>query len=422
MALIKYHHKCRACGHQYLVSVINLGEHYLHGSFEFPDFHPPLRKVPTELIKCDNSSGGCGLVQLKHSVDPSVLYARYGYRSSTNATMRDHLKKIADDSTALLLKHKKDDSVPKSLDIGCNDGYLSRQYPAHFEKVGIDPCDIGTSITGIENFKFIHESFPIRDYQTPADIVTMIACFYDSDEPNVTARELYFRIKNNGILIVEVSYWPAKMEQVALDEVCHEHVCFYNFQNLEDIFKQNGLRIFNVTRNNINGGSIQLWMSRNCSEIDYSTPEYDKNILAVKFDEFNRALDTDAPYIEFASKCGAMRNSIRSLVGSIIEQNQTIHLYGASTKGNVLLQFLGLCHEQIPYASERSKEKHGGRTLGTNIQMVSEEESRAMKPDYYFVPIWSFKDEIIKREQAYLDTGGKLIFPLPELLVVGNPL
>ena len=421
MALINYHSKCRLCGHEDLDTFLDMGEHYLHGLFVFPDFQPPIRTIPTELARCETKTGGCGLVQLKHSVDADVLYSRYGYRSATNATMREHLQEIAVKADVLWIN--KNAEQPVCLDIGCNDGFLSRQFPSHYHKFGIDPCDVGCKITGIDNFTFLYDLFPsvkLDSLSQSFDIITMIACFYDINDPQMVAKELYRKLKRGGILVVEVSYWPTKMEKCAIDEVCHEHVAFYNFQNLEHVFTKAGFRIFDAKLNDINGGSIQLWMQGHSDTVDYSTSETHKNILALKFDEMNKRLDTSEPYRDFAERCRQLKFDVQKMFRGFARAGKTIHLYGASTKGNVLLQYFGLNSSQIPYAAERSKEKWGGKTLGTDIKMISEEESRAMKPDYYFVPIWSFRNEIIKREQTYLSTGGQLIFPLPTLELIGK--
>lgn len=424
MELIKYHNTCRICGHNKLKSIYNLGEHYSHGLFVFPDFQPPTAKIPTHLVRCENSSGGCGLVQLVNSVDSSILYSRYGYRSSTNATMRAHLTSIALQADELFgSKHpvKTDfESSVSFLDVGCNDGFLLSQLPDNHIKYGIDPCDIGKSISGIKNFTFINDIFPSNKLGSRTfDIITMIACFYDLDNPVDVAKHLRTFLREDGILVVEVSYWPDKMAQNAIDEVCHEHVCFYNYQNLDTIFSKAGLKIFNVKKNSINGGSIQLWLTpRNNNK--YSTSEFEANILKIKFDELNLRLDSGDPYLKFVGRILHNKLKVRELFKEIESRGETVHLYGASTKGNVLLQFLELDRNDIPYAAERSPAKYGGRTLGTNIQMLSEEDSRALKPHYYFVPIWSFKDEIVKREARYLESGGKLIFPLPTLEIISK--
>lgn len=421
MGLINYHTKCRVCGHETLAPIFNLGEHYLHGLFVYPDFKPPIGKVPTNLVRCENKSGGCGLVQLSNSVDSDVLYSRYGYRSSTNETMRKHLSTIVDDVLTLKSQYHSPDSSRQSiLDIGCNDGYLLKQIPREYRKYGIDPCDVGNTITGLENFTFINDIYPsVKLERITFDIITMVACFYDLDNPVMVAKELRRSLKGDGLLIVEVSYWPDKMAQNAIDEVCHEHVCFYNYQNLEFIFAKAGLKVVNVKKNTINGSSIQLWLTPQANDC-YDNDVFKKNILNIKFEEFNLRLDSSTEYTKFVGRIIHNKLDIERLFQSIREERKTVHLYGASTKGNVLLQFLGLDNSNIQYAAERSPAKYGGTTLGTNIEMISEQDSRAKKPDYYFVPIWSFKDEIIKREADYLASGGKLIFPLPNLEIVGN--
>jgi SAM-dependent methyltransferase len=423
MSLVNYHNKCRLCGNTNLQNVLNLGEHYLHGSFIFPDFNPPLRKVPVILQRCSTTNkgntDGCGLVQLANSIDPDILYARYGYRSGTNQTMRNHLDQIAK-KTSKLWKEKNIDVgyYPSVLDIGCNDGYLLRKYPDDYQKVGIDPCDLSKSIVGIKNFHFINDIFPSNQLTGEYDIMTMIACFYDVNNPLQTARAFQYRLKKNGILVIEVSYWPEKMRQGAIDEICQEHVCFYNFQNLEKILSEVGLCIFDVYLNDINGGSIQIWACKPEGVSKYINETGNQNILNIKMREFSEELDTFIPYEKFNKKVNEDKQRINNLFNTIKNNNETVHLYGASTKGNVLLQWLNIDSSIIPYAAERSKDKWGGSTLGTNIKMISEEESRAMKPDYYFVPIWGFKKEIINREQEYLNNGGKLIFPLPELEII----
>jgi SAM-dependent methyltransferase len=424
MSLVKYHTKCRACGNDKLSTVLDLGNHYLHGLFAYPDFSPPTTKIPTKLIVCNSELGGCGLVQLANSVDSDILYSRYGYRSGVSATMRKHLHHIA--SKALntwweVRGFSTEIDLPSCLDIGCNDGYLLSHYPAPNKKTGIDPCDIGRGISNIKNFSFINDSYPSKKLEGKTfDIITMIACFYDLNNPVEVAKELRKNLSDDGILVVEVSYWPTKMAKNAIDEVCHEHVCFYNLNNLEMIFGLAGLKIFDVQLNDINGGSVLLWMTPIESNLFYFSSFKHNQIVQIKFNELNDKLHIIEPYIQFEQRCSTLANDIKKFLLELNRQGKKIHLYGASTKGNVLLQYIGLDNSIIPFAAERSEEKVGGWTLGTNIKMISEEESRSMRPDFYFVPIWSFKDEIVERENRYLSEGGKLIFPIPKLEIIGK--
>lgn len=419
--LINYHQKCRVCGNMSFRPILNLGEHYLHGSFEYPDFKPPTRKVPVNLLMCDTQYGGCGLVQLEHSIDSDILYARYGYRSSTNETMKQHLSYIA--NKAQKIHNFKDfrgfNPDIECLDIGANDGYLLSQYPEEFKKTGIDPCDI-VSPFDIKNCTFIKDLYPSTQIRHRSfNLITFIACFYDVNDPVDVARNLAKNLGKNGLLALEVSYWPTKMVQNAFDDLCSEHVAFYNYQNLEYIFGQAGLKIIDAELNDINGGSILLWITHK-ENFNFDTKEGKARILAIKFDEFNQALDTITPYKEFADRCFNLKMEVQELFDKIKKEGKSVHLYGASTKGNVLLQYFGLDYRDIPFAAERNPQKWNGSTLGTSIKMISEEASRAMKPDYYFVPIWSFKKEILEREKEALANNTKFIFPLPNLEVIGQ--
>lgn len=400
--LINYHVNCRVCNHE-LTSVLNLGDQCLDGLFVLPNFNPPIRKLPLELCFCNK----CKLAQQRYSVDPDILYSSYGYLSSTNNQMTNHLDKIVKDVTNFFDSY----TDVSCLDIGSNDNYLLKQYPERYKKTGIDPGNF----SGTQDIKFINDSYPSDQLATKTyQIVTMIACFYDCNEPLVVAEAINNNLTDDGIAVVEVAYWPEKMKKGVFDELCREHVCFYSYENLEDVFNKVGLKIFRAEKNGINGGSIQIWLCKDFCYRDYTTSEYKKQITNIKLEEFNLETNTLQAYIEFEYKCRNLKIECLGMFVDLVQKGKTIHLYGASTKGNVLLQYLDTTRELnkiMLYAAERNPAKWGGLTLGTNIKIVSEEESRAMKPDYYFCSIWGFKQAVIEREQEFIKRGGKFIFP-----------
>ena len=404
MLLTKFE-QCRACRGN-LTEILDLGFHYLHGSFVFSDYQPPTRKIPLVITKCDD----CGLIQQKYSIHTSILYTRYGYRSSTNDTMRKHLAGIV--TEILRLKN----NVSKVLDIGQNDGFMLSCYPSQVNKYGVDPCNI-KSVT-MDNHTFINDTFPSErmPLKSDFDVVHAIACFYDIDDPIFFLKRMLSSIKRDGIGIIEVAYWPDKMAKNALDEFCQEHVAFYNFENIEDLLNKAGAKVIRVVKNNINGGSIQVWFAHKCFD-DRDFLQFRKDIDAIRVDEFNQNLHMGSFYFNFSERINELRKEVLDLFDNIDDKKETVHLFAASTKGNVALQFFGLTAREIPFCSERNPEKIGGYTLGTHIKMISEEDSRALKPDYYFVTNWAFKDEIIQREQEYIKGGGKLIFCFPKLEV-----
>jgi SAM-dependent methyltransferase len=414
-----YRQTCRVCGSRELTPVIDLGEQYLQGSFVKPGKPmPPLRKIPTRLVRCDvtRNERACGLLQMEHSVPPGVLYANYWYRSGTNATMRNHLKGIGEEALALA-----GDSVRTVLDIGCNDGTLLQAYPDHVVRLGVDPSDIARTIA--PPIKVVHTVFPSPQAFAAFDgrkfdVVTSIAMFYDLEDPVEFAREIKGILAPDGIWVFEMSYLPQMLATNSFDTICHEHLEYYSVGVLEFILHKAGLRLVRHSFNDINGGSIRCIAAR-ADTSRYDSVEAHEALTKTHLAEFDLALDTDAPYLAFQKRIEAVRSELLKLLRGIRAKRGRVHIYGASTKGNTLLQWCGIDRELVECAADRNPDKHGAKTLGTEIPIVSEEASRAAKPDYYLVLPWHFKAEFLERERDTLKAGTKMIFPLPVLSVVG---
>lgn len=411
--MITYHQHCRVCKNSLDQNpVVDLGYHFLHGSFVYNDTTLSKRKTPVHLLFCNPRDGGCGLLQLSTSLDPAILYNQYGYRSSINEKMTVHLSNLVKN----IISHPKL-KINKVLDIGQNDGFLLSCYADSVQKVGVDPCDAGLkSNIKISNHTFINECYPSELLQSEKfDVITCIAMFYDLNNPVFVAKKIKENLNTNGVAIIEVSYWPDKMAKNAIDECCQEHVCYYSLTTLEQVFKKAGLCIFNVFKNDINGGSIQVWLTHKENNPFYNK-ENQQKINAIKIQEFNAQLDDYLTYLLFSNKIHSEKQKIQEFFNS--NKNKKIHLYGASTKSNVAIQFWGLNNSQIQYAAERNIDKIGARTLGTNIPIISEQESRNLKPNYYFCLIWGFMKEVLLREKDYIMNGGAFVFPIPALKII----
>ncbi len=418
----RYLTRCRVCGSENLVEVVDLGDQCLQGAFVKRDTPaPPRRKLPTRLVRCDVTAGGnsCGLVQLAHTFPPDVLYTNYWYRSGTNATMRNHLAEIASSAMDSLVNKP---ARLKALDIGCNDGTLLSNYPADSVRFGVDPSDIALDIAPELNVTLANTVFPSeRAYQVIGDvkfdIVTSIAMYYDLDDPVEFAKGIKSVLAEGGVWVVEMSYLPLMLLQNSFDTICHEHLEYYSLAALEFIFKAAGLRVFKIAINDINGGSIRCYVTHG-NNVTNGTQEDENYLKRLRLREFDMALDTELPYGHFRSNINRLRDATRALLYDIRRRGETIHIYGASTKGNVLLQWYGIDCLIAEAAADRNPEKDGAFTLGTDIPILSEEKSRAMNPDYYLVLPWHFKREFIDRERDIVEQGTKLIFPLPELEIV----
>ncbi|WP_162653354.1 class I SAM-dependent methyltransferase [Lentilitoribacter sp. Alg239-R112] len=419
----KYINKCRVCGSPILAEVVDLGQQCLQGAFRKEGvIEPPRRMLPTKLVRCDVTANhdACGLVQLGHTFPPEVLYSNYWYKSGTNQTMRSHLAAIVD-ATCASIDNRSNLTV---LDIGCNDGTLLSSYPDGTKMFGVDPSDIANSASEEIGFSLANDVFPSEASSavigdTKFDIVTSIAMYYDLEDPVGFARDIKSVLKDDGIWVVEMSYMPLMLLQNSFDTICHEHLEYYSLAVLEYIFKQAELRVFKAEINDINGGSIRCYVT-SAANANRGTTEDANYLRRLRMREFDMELDTEDCYARFRTQIHRLREETRTLLYDIRSQGKVIHIYGASTKGNVLLQWYGIDCLIAEAAADRNPDKDGAYTLGTDIPIMSEEKSRAKNPDYYLVLPWHFKREFLTREREIIDKGTQLIFPLPELLIVNK--
>jgi SAM-dependent methyltransferase len=413
---LRHRKTCRVCHSTALREVINLGEQHLQGAFVKEGMEAPSsRKIPCVLVRCDPEAdeNACGLLQLRESVPPAILYSSYWYRSGTNQTMRDHLAGIVKEALAI--------SGPQVsvLDIGCNDGTLLSCFPDRWHRVGIDPSNAAHEVTGIT---LVKDVFPSRRLLSACcrakfDIITSIAMFYDLEDPVEFAVAVQEVLESKGVWILEMSYMPRMLELNSYDTICHEHLEYYSLSVIENIMARAGLKVFRAELNEINGGSIRCYVTyENCTKHDRE--EWEAGLRKLRLAEFDLGLDTDKPYVAFKLRINKCAAELGELLNKLKDQGKRIHVYGASTKGNTILQWCRINKEMIECAADRNPEKYGASTLGTDIPIVSEEESRAMKPDYYLVLPWHFKKEFLRREEATLAAGTGFIFPLPEIEVI----
>lgn len=403
--------KCRISGSKNLISVLSLGEQYLTGVFP-KSINEQITKGPLELVWCPDS----GLLQMKHSYSLEEMYGdNYGYRSGLNASMVHHLtNKI--NYLERLVSLKENDLV---IDIGSNDATALKAYSGKYRKVGIDPTGMkfkeyySDDILLIPNF-FSADEFIKAFPEDKAKIITSIAMFYDLESPMDFVLNIEKCLAVDGIWHFEQSYMPSMLRTNAYDTVCHEHLEFYSFKVVKDLLEKCGLRVIDVQMNSINGGSFAVTASKTNAPYLSNTPIINWMIQQ----EDDMGLDTPKPYRDFEERVFKHRKNLTDLINALVADNKKILGYGASTKGNVLLQFCGFTTKQIPYIAEVNEEKFGTFTPGTLIPIISEAEAKAMNPDYFLVLPWHFKNNILAREQDYLAKGGKFIFPLPEIEIV----
>lgn len=404
---------CRACGNRELVPVMDLGWQTLTGRFQKPG-DPDLPAGPLELVLCHGVPGECcGLLQLRHSCDPGEMFGEtYGYRSSMNATMIDHLRR----KTKRLLAFTGASRGDRVLDIGCNDGTLLRSYEnTSVDRFGIDPSSSRFASEYPSDVTLLIDFFSadkLRSYAgTGFKIITSLAMFYDVETPLQFMSEIRALLALDGVWEFEQSYMPDMLDRLSYDTICHEHLTYYGMRQIVWMAERAGLKVLDVELNSINGGSFSILAARR--EAPY-TPNTTK-IDALLTRELASNLQDPSPFLAFAQQAAEHREEVQSLFDAFKRRDQTILGYGASTKGNVMLQYWGLTPSELPAIAEKHPGKFGLLTPGTKIPIISESEARSEHPDAFLVLPWHFKSEIVKRESEYLNNGGLLLFPLPEL-------
>jgi len=411
---------CRLCGSRSLTPIVDLGEQMLASAFvsETNASRLPTRKVPLELVRCNPQldENSCGLVQLRHSFPSDLMYADYWYVSGVNQTMRDALAEITA-RTKDFVELAAGDIV---VDIGCNDGTLLDSYKvANLDRIGFDPAQ--NFAERKDTFLRVPTYFNGASYRAVrgskrAKVVTSIAMFYDLENPNQFTADVAEILDDKGVWILQMADLPNMLRSNMFDNICHEHLCYYHLAPLETLFRRHGLALADVELNYVNGSSYRLYIRKAGGPAP--TKAAAERIAKLRVDEFNLAMDTDAPFETFKHNIERNKHDLLFFLNQAKQQGKLVLVYGASTKGNVLLQYCGITPALVPFAADRNPMKWGAKTLGTDIPIISEDDARAMKPDYFLVLPYHFLDEMLVREKAFIDRGGRFIVPVPAVRVV----
>lgn len=404
--------KCRICGNTHLECVLDLGEQMLTGVFP-KDKNAKVTTGPLRLVKCLGGSDACGLLQMEHSYDLGEMYGEnYGYRSGLNASMVAHLNSKVE-RILKMVELKAGDLV---IDIGSNDSTTLQAYPTSGPVlVGVDPTGIKfhnyypKHIQLIPDFfssKLVKEKFP----EKKAKVVTSFSMFYDLEDPMGFMQQVYDVLADDGIWVFEQSYMPTMLDTNSYDTVCHEHLEFYALRQIKWMADKVGFKILDVEFNDINGGSFSVTVAKANGDLSVLP-----SVQKILNDEVTKGLDTLVPYMAFAERVVKTRADLLNFIKTAHSNNKTVSVLGASTKGNVLLQYCNLTTKEVDYVGEVNSEKFGCFTPGTWVPIVSESELLEKKPDYLIVLPWHFRKFFISNNKL---TGMTLVFPLPNLEVV----
>jgi len=393
---------CLLCKNKKLTKIYNLGNFFVSNFVEKKKINTGI-KAPLNLLYCSK----CTLIQLSHIAPQELIYKRfYWYKSGVTKTMRDGLFNIYKESLKHVVMNKND----VVLDIGANDGTLLSYYKSKkFKTIGCEPAknliktlkkNCHFLFNDFWSFKKLNNILKRKKLNKPK-IITAIGMFYDLEDPNKFIKDAALALNDEGVFIAQLMCLKQCVEKNDLGNICHEHIEFYSLKSLKYLFENNGLEIFKIEENEINGGSYRIF----CRKFNKGSIKlYEPNVLnSIK---------------QFVKRIKNNKLITNRFINKSIKNGKKIFLYGASTKGNTVLQYYKLDHKKIPFAAERSPEKWGKYTVGSGIKIISEKKARELNPDYFLVTPWGFINEFIKRESVWLKKGGKFILPFPKFKVI----
>lgn len=400
--------------------LFSLGELYV-SDFLAPGQEPG-QKHELEMVMDES----IGAARLKTTIPVNKMFGKYWYRSGTNQSMTQALGDIVHSILPLVHNHKKDDIW---CDIAANDGTLLSKVPKSFKRIGIDPCedDIYESACKhgiiVKDYFSAEALYKARLFPPHAKVITCAAMFYDLEDPDEFLKDVYEVLDDEGLFVLQLSYTPLMLRQLAFDNILSEHVYYHTFGSMWKLLIRNGLRIVDCQLNDINGGSFRLFVRKdNANPKNFGTQAFrdvcEYRLGMMELYEADMEIDSLHVWTEFNKDILKLKAQVVEFITHAKGRGKTIMGYGASTKGNTLLQFFGLDHTLIDAIAERQECKWGLRTVGSNIPIISEEEMRRAQPDYLLVLPWHFISEMFEREKAWHDKGGKWIVPMPKFEIL----
>ncbi len=408
-------HQCRICGNKNLIPIIDLGEHHLTSLFPRTK-STPIPLAPLTLIKCSGNTG-CGFVQLKHTVEPKYLYTdNYGYRSGLNITIVNHLKEAFKYLTTIVSLKDKD----LIIDIGSNDGTFLNFFEQKYDLLGIDPLIKKFENCYTEGTHLISDFFTedtIHSYlkNRRAKIITSFSMFYDVDNPLAFMKTITESLANNGVWLLEQNYLPTMLKQTAYDTICHEHIGYYCLKQIQWMADKVDLKVVDVFLTDLNGGSFSVTLAHKSSSLEVATKKIE-NFVKNEEEFFN-----DASLISsFTHRVAQHKIDMKQLLKELKHQNKKVVGFGASTKGNVILQYCQVTPEELTCIVEVNEEKFDMLTPGTHIPIVSQEKLKDLNPDYILVLPWHLKNFILKEGARLFPPKASIIFTLPNIEIAKN--
>jgi NDP-4-keto-2,6-dideoxyhexose 3-C-methyltransferase len=410
--------KCRSCNSEHLTPILSLGNQYVTNFIKSEEEQKNVPQVPLDLILCED----CKLLQLKHNAPPESMWSdQYWYKSGISLTIKEDLKDIVEKSQKI--KELQENDIV--IDIGCNDGTMLEFYEKdkNLKLVGFEPSGNVAKEAGEKGLHVINNFFNAENFKKDfgdekAKLITAISMFYDLEDPNTFLEDIVSCLDTNGLFVIQQNYLVGMLENNAFDNICHEHREYYSLISMKKLLDKHNLEIFDVDFNLINGGSIRTYIKLKENHELKGFGGSEERLKKAFENEIALGLDTLKPYQEFASRIDDIKKELLEFLIAKKAEGKKICIYGAGTRGNVILQYFDLSPKLIEMIADKNPDKWGTKTIGSLIDIDSPEKMREMQPDYLLVNTWHFFDEIQKQEAEYFNKGGKFMVAIPKFKVL----
>lgn len=408
---------CRICHNKTLLPCIDLGNQYLSSVFphDLTYRNNTSSIYPMELVLCKKTKNTCGTLQLAHDINLTSMYEFYPFSSSTNSSMPAILNNIVD-SALPYVSLQKDDVI---LDIGGNDGTLLSFFKDKpFDLLTIDPAKNIKQIFTSPRYKYINNFFNKKTYANvtnkKAKLVFSIAMFYHLTDPIQFSQEVASCMDDDAVWVIQMAYLPLMLKNNMYDNIVHEHIGYYTTHNMEWIMERAGLEVFDVLLNDVYGGSFRVFVKKKGNRKLKKT----KRLVQVLKDETTIGVHSLQTYRSFMKRIEKTKKDLVTLIKKLTLQKKNIWIYGASTKGNTILQYCQITKNQIEAAADSNPFKFGKYIIGADIPITDEKTMRKAKPDYLLTLPYSFVNGFMTREKKIITSGTKFIVPLPKVRIL----
>ncbi len=409
--------ECRFCGNKNIIPCIDLGEQYLSSIFpDNLDYRDKLKKSSLKIMQCVKSSDKeCGTLQLAYNYSLLNMYKQYPYTSTSNSSMKKILEDVAN-SGKILKNLNSNDTI---LDIGCNDGALLDFFSASdYNLIGIDPAQNVESVVHSSKFKRVKDFFSAENFKSVSDhkakLVFCVATFYHQHDPIKFCKDISEILDEDGAVIIQMAYLPAMIKTNMYDNIVHEHVGYYGTQNMKWILEKAGLELFDVQLNDVYGGSFRIFAKKKGNLKYPRTMRLQQNLN----EELDWGIFNTSTYTEFMARITRTKQELIALLERIKREGKKTWIYGASTKGNTIMQFCGIGPNLVQAAADSNPFKFGKYMIGSEIPIFDETKLRHERPDYLLALPYSFVKGFRERERELVEKGTNFIVPLPDVKVI----